>query len=180
MCKIKQYYSSEHEFNGFYQKIKMVLCPHCRQRGCLILHGYLYGYGDTDIVKRGHRIFCSNRNKRSGCGRTFSMLRSVFMKHFMIGAGVLSNFLDKILQGFSIAQAFRQLDMQISQSSIYHIFKRFKKRQPSIRTHLLRINDPPALEGIKDPVLQTIFHLKSVFKGCSVSQYQDYFQIPFL
>ncbi|MCK5543067.1 MAG: hypothetical protein KAI40_10275, partial [Desulfobacterales bacterium] len=59
--------------------LKIYACPHCNCCGCLILHGFLYGYDDTDFVRRGHRIFCSNRNLRSGCGRTFPMLKSRFI-----------------------------------------------------------------------------------------------------
>jgi hypothetical protein len=155
------------------------MCPHCRQRGYLILHGYLYGYGETDLVKRGHRIFCSNRNSRSGCGKTFSMLKSWFIKNFMVYAGILSAFLDKIRQGLCPAKAFRGLGT-MSKTSIYRIYHRFRHSQPRIRTLLKRIKDPPGLNSIKDPVVQTIVHLRSVFKNCIVSKFQQYFQTSFL
>ncbi len=176
-ASIKQYYSTEDEFEHSHANLKILMCPHCRQVGFLILHGYLYGYGDTDLIKRGHRIFCSNRNKRSGCGRTFSMLKSWFIKNFIICTRMLSSFLDRIWQGMPTARAFKEM---MHPSGAYRILKKFRHNQVRIRTLLTRIKDPPDLSCIKDPVLQTIAHLKTVFKGCMVSQFQQYFQIPFL
>lgn len=156
------------------------MCPHCYRRGFLILHGYLYGYGDTSLARRGHRIFCSNRKNRSGCGKTFSMLLAGFIKDFMICAGDLSAFLGRISQGLCPAKAFRCLETQMSRTSIYRILKRFRYNQARVRTLLTRIKDPPDLSRIKDPVIQTIAHLRVVFKGCMVSEFQQYFQTSFL
>ncbi len=158
----------------------MVPCPHCHKRGFLILHGYLYGYGETSLLKRGHRIFCSNRKNGSGCGRTFSMLLSRFIKNFMISARVLSGFLDRIRQGLCPAEAFRDLGTQMSKTSCYRILNKFRHNQSRIRTLLTRIKDPPGLSCIKNPVAQTITHLTAVFKGCMVSKFQQYFQSSFL
>ena len=177
---IKAYYSSQEEFKTFHSSLKQLLCPHCRKRGHLILHGFLYGYGDTDWVKRGHRIFCSNRNQRSGCGRTFSLLKTWFIKHLMISTRVMSAFLDNLCQGQCTAKAGRLPDNQMSKTSIYRIYHRFKHSQSRIRTLLKQVKDPPKLPGTKDPVIQTVLHLKSVFKGYFVSKYQRFFQVSLL
>jgi hypothetical protein len=81
----QRYYRTEEEFEGIRSRLKNNPCPHCRITGCLILHGYLYGYKEdtsSKKVKRGHRIFCNNRLNRKvkGCGRTFSILISGFIK----------------------------------------------------------------------------------------------------
>ena len=177
---IGQYYSTEDKFEQIHTSLKNTMCPHCFKTGFLILHGYLYGYGETNLVRRGHRIFCSNRNNRNGCGKTFSMLNSWFIKNFTICACFLSAFLKKIKKGLSTARAFIETGVKMNRTSSYRILKRFRCNQPRIRTLLTRIKDPPDLSGIKDPVLQTIAHLKAVFKGCMVSQFQHYFQTSFL
>lgn len=177
---IKACYSNEEEFKTFHSTLKHLLCPHCRQRGYLILHGFLYGYGDTDWIKRGHRIFCSNRNRKSGCGKTFSLLKTLFIRQFMISARVLSAFLDYLCQGLYPAKAGRISASQMSKTSVYRIYHRFRHSQNRIRTLLNQVKDPPDLPGTNDPVVQTILHLKSVFSGCFVSQFQRFFQVSFL
>ncbi len=173
---IRQFYSSEDEFEQIHTNLKNRMCPHCLKTGFLILHGYLYGYKNDDLVRRGHRIFCSNRNKRNGCGRTFSLLKSWFIKSFMICAGMLSSYLEKIMQGICPARAFAGM---MHPSGAYRILEKFRCSQPRIRTLLIRIKDPPDLT-VNDCVIQTIAHLKLVFKGCIVSQFQQHFQTSFL
>ncbi len=177
---IKACYSTKEEFKTFHSSLKQLLCPHCKKRGYLILHGFLYGYGDTDWVRRGHRIFCSNRNRKSGCGKTFSLLKTRYIKHLMISAKALSAFLDNLCQGLCPAKALELPDNQMSKSSVYRIYHRIRHNQSRIRTLLKQIKDPPKLPATKDPVVQTILHLKSVFKGCCVSKFQRFFQVSFL
>jgi hypothetical protein len=66
--------------------LKLTPCSHCRQTGALIGHGLLRGYAErsSDVVVRGRRIFCSNRDQRPGCGRTFSVLLSTVPSGFMV------------------------------------------------------------------------------------------------
>jgi hypothetical protein len=107
------------------------------------------------------------------------MLKSGFIKGFMISAGVLSGFLKNISQGLCHAKAFKDPGSQMHKTSALRLLNRFKHRQSHIRSLLTRINDPPDLIN-EDPVIQTIIHLRAVFKECMVSQFQQYFQVSFL
>jgi len=107
------------------------------------------------------------------------MLKSGFIKNFTILAGVLSDFLYRVSQGICPAMAFKDSGAVMHSSGAHRILKRFRDRQAHIRTLLTRINDPPDLTD-HDPVMQTIIHLRTVFKGCMVSQFQQYFQVSFL
>ena len=182
--KMKQFYKTEEEFQDTYSKLKLLMCPHCSVSGCLILHGYLYGYLENgmDRIKRGHRIFCSNRKRGIGCGRTFSILVSVFIKNFMISAHTLGCFLLKVTEGMSLAEAFRGSGTHMGQTSTYRLFRTFRYHQVRIRTLLTSLKDPPGLKHITDPAIGTILHLKTVFKqsSCPVSQFQYHFQTSFL
>jgi len=179
---VKQFYETEEEFNDYYVMLKLLLCPHCQVSGYLILHGFLYGYSETDSskIRRGHRIFCSNRQNKNGCGRTFSILVSAFIKNFMIAVNTLWCFLKKITEGLSLACAFRETGSQMEQTSPYRLFRKFKNNQVRIRTYLTGLKDPPGLKQIKDPAIQTILHLKSVFNHSPVCQFQHHFQTSFL
>lgn len=181
---MKRYYETEEEFKETHIELKFLICPHCRLIGFLILHGYLYGYAErgVDIIKRGHRIYCSNRGKKRGCGRTFSILISEFIKKFTISAQTLWCFLKKISEGVSTAFAFRETGSQMGKTSPYRLLRKFRYNQSRIRTYLTRVKDPPVYKNIKDSVIETIHHLKSVFQEspCPVSEFQHHFQASFL
>lgn len=179
------FYRSEEEFNAFHERLKLFACPYCNMRGFLILNGCIYGYTEdasSNMVKRGHRIFCSNRKKRQGCGRSFSMLKSGFIKHFIISAVTVWIFLSSIKQGLSLIKAFRKTGSSMGETAAYRILKRFRNSQARIRTFLTGAKDPPGLKHVKDPVIRTIIHLKSLFpqSPCPVSEFQHCFQTSFL
>ena len=181
---IKQFYKTEQQFNSFYSRLKLHICPCCNLAGFLILHGFLYGYSEQGTViriKRGHRIFCSNRDKKQGCGKTFSIMNSGFIKNCMISATSIWKFLNKIKNGRSLANAFRQSGSDMKESSIYRIFREFKRKQSRIRTFLTQIKDPPEITHTNNPAIQTICHLASVFEdnACPISQFQYDFQTSF-
>lgn len=180
---IPKYYKSEDDLNKFYYQLKQIQCPYCLLIGYLILHGYLRGYDETDFqnrIIRGRRIFCSNRNRRGGCGRTFSILKSFILKHFTLTAYTLWHFLDNLAKGMSKLAAFRETKIPSADSTIYWLYKLFCNSQSQIRTKLLQRTSSPLFEG--DHALQTISHLKKVFRNSEspVSAYQNHFQTSFL
>lgn len=183
--RIKQFYSCGEDFQRFYCQIKQIPCPHCKIIGSLILHGYLSGYEEQVYGKRtirGHRIFCSNRNRRTGCGKSFSLLISNILKGFNISANSFWRFLNNIAKGVSKIQALKKLNLSFSNSTAYRLFKKFSNRQSRIRTVLFRRCTPPKLSITVHPPIQTISHLKSAFKesSCPITAFQDFFQTPFL
>ena len=50
-------------------------CPHCKFVGHLIKHSKIYRRAKEkdETIHHGHRIFCSNRNNKIGCGRTIAL-----------------------------------------------------------------------------------------------------------
>ncbi len=67
---------SDEEWNARAERLKLMPCPHCKEVGALIRHGSLYGFDDSSPQRktvRARRVFCSNRQARPGCGRTFSV-----------------------------------------------------------------------------------------------------------
>ncbi len=183
----QRYYKTEEEFEGIRLGLKNNPCPYCKNTGCLILHGYLYGYTEdnsSEVVKRGHRILCNNRLKKKvrGCGRTFSILMACFIRNHIISALSVWGFLKNIKEETSLASSFRVSGGIISDTGIYRIIRKFKENQVRIRTLLMRIKGPPVLIRTKDSVIQTIEHLKSAFSGstCPVTEFQHHFQTTFL
>lgn len=180
----QRYYRTEEEFEGIRSRLKHDSCPHCMKRGCLILHGYLYGYtedNNAEVVRRGHRIFCSNRGKGKGCGRTFSILMVCFIRNHILTAISVWEFLKNIKEEISLAEGLRRSVSTISDTGIYRIIRRFKENQVRIRTLLMEVKAPPFLKHTKDSIIQTIAHLKSSFSDsrCPVTEFQHHFQVSF-
>lgn len=178
-----RFFKTQAQFQSFYTRLKLTLCPHCKLAGFLILHGYLYGYGEHDdsTIVRGRRIYCSNRHNKNGCGRTFCVLSASVLPKMVIGAQSLWRFLDNVKHGLCLARAFRAAGCTMAQSSIYRLFKMFSLNQMRIRTFLSGVKDPPAAEHVQCPLIQTILHLNSVFDTavCPITEFQYRFQAPF-
>ena len=76
MGEQRWFYRSDEEWTAIAERLKQTPCPHCKVVGTLIRHGCLYGFDESSPQRktvRARRIFCSNRNARPGCGRTFSV-----------------------------------------------------------------------------------------------------------
>jgi hypothetical protein len=183
---IPKYYQSHFELQEFYHRLKLYPCPHCKATGYLILHGFLYGYPESpssELIVRGRRFFCSNKHRRKGCGRTFSILEAVFIARFNIQSKTLWMFLVNLLGGMNIHEAFTNSARFLSPSSAYRIRKRFILHQSSLRTSLFQ-NLPlsKTYSCQTKPEFHTIELLRSIFPlpSCPVTEFQTSFQASFL
>ena len=183
---IPKYYNTEDDFKKIHQKLKLYMCPFCRLFGYLILHGYLKGYYETGTNQdflRGHRIFCSNRKKRGGCGKTVSILLANILKNFIITADTLWKFIRRLLEENRIAEILKGMPI-LTKSIGYRLKRLFCVNQTSIRTKLCIISSPPD-NKTDNPVIQTIQHLQHSFAAssqqllCPVSAFQLRFQSSF-
>lgn len=141
------------------------------------MHGFLYGYNENNNkhgMIRGKRIFCSNRNNRTGCGRTINIFKSYIIKYFTFTACTIWSFLNNIINGLNIFQAFKILNIKASASTPYRLFARFKEKQSELRSMLFRLTKPPDSSKYDNSVFQTIEHLIKAFKNCEcpVSAFQ--------
>lgn len=182
---IKRFYRDSDDLEGFCFQLKQFQCPHCHCCGFLILHGFLYGYSETsthDRIIRGRRFFCNNRGRQRGCGRTFSLLDSSFMRKFIILAGSFWAFLQAISCGRTKKQAFRDLHLSFSDTSIYRWYTAFSRRLSFLRTYITRILSDIQPADHRPPDLQTISCLNKAFSQDRnpISCFQDRFQVSFL
>ena len=163
--------SSQLEFEDLYAKLKITECPHCKTVGQLIKHGFLRGYdSEHQLGKtvRATRVFCSNRNRATGCGKTFSVWMADKIKHLFLSAESLWQFLSSAVSSGNKLQAFRKLNSGLSDSSAYHIWRRFRNSLSTIRTALLGLCEPPSIES-DCPAQLTLVHLQHAFKEHSLS-----------
>jgi hypothetical protein len=163
--------SSRKDVDDLLARLKLTPCPHCKIVGALIRHGFLRGYDQnhqrTKTV-RAARVFCSNRHRATGCGRTFSVWIADRIKHLYLSADSLWQFLSGAANPGNKLRAFRELDCGLSDSAPYHIWRRFLNAQSAIRTALAGLCEPPRMVSdcpVSDcPVRLTLAHLAQAFK----------------
>lgn len=158
--------SSRQEVEALHGKLKMTPCPHCKQVGSLIRHGFLRGYDQEHQrhkTVRATRVFCSNRNRSTGCGRTFSVWMADKIRRLFLGADSLWAFLTQAAASNNKLAAFRKLDSCLSDSAPYRIWKRFSQAQTTIRTALAGLCPPPKTAS-DNPAQLTLAHLQQAFQ----------------
>lgn len=158
--------SSRPEVEALHARLKTTPCPHCKKVGSLIRHGFLRGYDQEHQLHktmRATRIFCSNRNRSTGCGRTFSVWMADKIRRLFLGADSLWAFLTQAAAGNNKLAAFRKLDSGLSDSAPYRIWKRFVQAQATIRTALTGLCPAPRTES-ETPAQLTLAHLQEAFQ----------------
>ena len=177
------YVTSAAEFDKHKSTLKLAPCPHCRAVGFLNQHGYLKGHGDdvNDQIQRGWRIFCCDRNRRKGCGRTYSVLLAKYLRRRMVKSSHLWQLLSGIRQGLCTKAAWEKVASPFCLETGYRLRDAFTQAQTFIRSMLLRAAALPKLSAA-DPQLQVIEHLRTAFPGnaCPVAGFQIRFQAAFL
>jgi hypothetical protein len=172
------FYRNAEEWSAIAERLKQTPCPHCKVVGTLIRHGFLRGFDESNPqrkVVRARRIFCSNRNARHGCGRTFSVWLADKIRRLSLTTGSLWRFLQCAAAG-SIAAAIRVVaDCRRSDRTWQRIWKRFDLGQSKIRTALSAWRPPelPAKPSHR-PAAQVLAHLQAAFPDadCPIATFQ--------
>ena len=176
------YVTTQAEYDKLREELKERACPWCRAVGCLIGHGYLRGYGEaaTERVRRGWRVFCSNRGMKRGCGGTYAILLAHHLYRRLVSADRLWTFLRGILAGANIKSAWEAGATPFSLEAGYKLWASYLRSQSAIRVRLHSLTRP--VSSAVAPALQTIVHLNATFPqaACPVTAFQRWFQSPFL
>jgi hypothetical protein len=170
------FFRSAEEWSAIAERLKLTACPHCKVVGTLIRHGYLRGFDETNPRQktvRARRVFCSNRNARRGCGRTFSVWCADKIRRLSLTTGCLWKFLKRAAAG-SILAAIRAADCHLSDRTWQRIWQRFDQGQSKIRTALSGRCPPPELPAENRPAAQVLAHLQAVFPdaNCPIAAFQ--------
>lgn len=132
-------------------------------------------------MRRGQRVYCSQRGVRGGCGRTFSLFRAEVLPRHTITGALLWPWLVRLLAGFSLKATTERQRLPFALETGYRVHRRLRRGLDRVRTVLCRAQGPPASRQ-SDPLLQTVEHLQAVFRddACPVAAFQRQFQCPFL
>jgi hypothetical protein len=126
-------------------------------------------------------VFCSNRGRRGGCGKTFSIVLADVLPRHTLTASLVWRWLVKVLAGFSLKAAAEELRLPFALETVYRLGRQLRRQLDRLRARLCREQSPPASRQT-DPLLQTAEHLRAVFPGsaCPPADFQLRFQRPFL
>lgn len=84
-------------------------CLHCQQTQQLISHGFVHQKRVGALpVAIGKRVFCSNRNQRTGCGRTVRLYLDSPVRYLHYAAGIVEVFLLALIAGINTQRAYQQ------------------------------------------------------------------------
>lgn len=179
MGEPRWFYRTEPEWIAFAEGLKQLPCPHCKAVGTLIRHGFLYGFDESSSPRktlRARRIFCSNRNRRPGCGQTFSVWIADKIRRLSLTARSLWKFLQRAVAG-TLAAAIRGADLPRSDRTMQRLWKRFERGQSAIRTALsgrcLPPESPPQPSS-RPAAAQVLTHLQAAFPhaDCPIAAFQ--------
>ena len=163
------------------ERLKQTPCPHCQVFGSLIRHGFLRGFDENNLREtvRARRVFCSNRNARPGCGRTFSVWCADKIRRLSLTTGCLWRFLQRVAASCILA-AIHAADCHLSDRTWQRIWRRFDQGQSKIRTALSARCPPPELparlptQSPHRPATQVLAHLRAAFPDavCPIAAFQ--------
>ena len=179
MSDVRWFCRGEAEWAAIVERLKLTPCPHCRTVGTLIRHGVLTGFDDSSARKtvRARRIFCSNRHRRGGCGRTVSVWFADKIRRLSLTTRTVWTFLQRAVAG-SIAAAIRASKSSRSDRTLRRVWARFQRNQSAIRTALLSRGPPPdgSAASSRRPVAAQVFaHLSATFPhaDCPIAAFQQ-------
>ena len=177
MSDPRWFYRDDDEWNAIAERLKLTPCPHCKTIGTLNRHGSLVGYDDRSPPQktlRARRVFCSNRGRRPGCGRTFSIWLDRVIRRSSLSTPTLLAFL-KHAVSHGLAAAIRAAPCSRSPRTWQRIGKRFHLAQSRIRTALLNRGPPPELPASSRPAAQVLAHLHATFPHapCPIAAFQQ-------
>lgn len=177
MGEERWFYRGDEEWSGMAERLKQTPCPRCKVVGTLIRHGLLYGFDDSSRRRptpRARRIFCSNRQRRRGCGRTFSVWLADKIRRLGLTTRGLWCFLQRAVAA-GIRAAIRGSDGPLSDRTWWRLWKRFQRGQSKIRTALFGCCPPPELRTEDRPAAQVLAHLQAAFPDapCPIATFQQ-------
>jgi hypothetical protein len=104
---MKIYYPSVHAIQQQTLQLDHEQCSHCKQSQQLVSHGFIHRKRVGALPAAiGKRVFCSNRRRRTGCGRTVQLYLDSTLRYLHYAAGVVEAFLLALLAGMTIQRAY--------------------------------------------------------------------------
>lgn len=107
---MKIYHASLHAIQQQTMQLCHEQCNHCKQSHQLISHGFVYKKQAVAKPAQavGKRVFCSNRDGHTGCGRTIRLYLDTRVRYLHYAGCRVVAFVLLLMSGISVQQAYRQ------------------------------------------------------------------------
>jgi hypothetical protein len=119
------YYSDIETLHQKTMQLKEERCPHCQEAHQQVSHGFVYKKQVGGALQPiGKRIFCSNRHRRTGCGRTTQLYVASIIRYLHYLGTFMIAFIVAMMKGLSVAQAYHQVTRTESPRHAYRWMNR--------------------------------------------------------
>ena len=184
------YYPTLEAIHEQTMQLDVTQCPYCEQIHQLISHGFIYkkqpGLGvDPEAV--GKRVFCSNRNQRTGCGRTIQLYLNTTIRYLHHAGRTVMAFVLSLVAGVTIQNAYEQATGIAEPRHAYRWLNRLCAQLSTYRSlpHRPPLQQAALLSAANRPVrlvslLSTVKGLLERFGQPLWAGYQLQLQRPFL
>lgn len=186
---MQTYYPSLQAIHQQTLQLELEQCQHCRQTHQLVSHGFIRkkrNAGDPQAV--GKRVFCSNRLRRTGCGRTMQLYLDATLRYLHHAGSAVVAFVLSLLAGVSTAVAYMHATGADTPRHAYRWLLRLHAQISTYRSlfHQPLLEQPQA--GVivhphslhKSLLASTFTALLMRFKLPLCQAYQSQLQRPFL
>ncbi len=161
-------------------------CIYCFKSDQFVSHGFIYKQLSQTVTEEvGKRILCSNRNARSGCGRTFRLYIATQIPSLQYNAAHLFVFLSALLLHATVKQAYQKATGKFESRNAWRWLNKLTQRLTHYRCLVQRRIDTPSNEFNTrarrlQHLLPTLQQLFSMLNHCPCSDYQHLYQSKFM
>lgn len=162
-----------------------VSCTKCHQHDQFVSHGFVYkqlNHGQSQIV--GKRLFCANRRQKSGCGSTLRLYLVERIPLLVHSSLQLTTFLQALLLGNSIKQAYQTATETQDPRNAYRWIKKLTIQHVNYRAFAHQhgaqeVSKSKAAKAQTQDVLTVIAAIFSL-NQCACTYYQQQTQRAFI
>jgi hypothetical protein len=182
------YYESLFALEQHTRQLDRVPCRHCSQTAQLVSHGFVYKKrvgADPEAV--GKRVFCSNRKRRTGCGRTVRLYLEATLRRLHYAGAHMAAFVLALLAGATVRHAYGQATGAADPRHAWRWLNRLDAKLSDYRNLIHRPaldqteGPPPARRRLRIRLLTATLHaLRARFGPPLCAPYQRHTQRAFL
>ncbi len=129
-------------------------CSHCKQTQQLVSHGFIRKKRVGALPAAiGKRVFCSNRRRHTGCGRTVQLYLASTLRYLHFAAAALEAFLLALLAGMTIQCAYLKATRTAVPRNAYRWLNKLMAQLSAYRSllHQPRLSNEPKVTLHRNP-----------------------------
>lgn len=143
-----RFFSSTAEIFKFFESISILQCPHCMKSGFFKRHSKIYRIFNKSEFN-GQRLFCSDRGKNKGCGKTIPILLATYLPSTKFYVSYIWDFFKHYSCDKTIISSWEEAGYNAYVKSPYKFVQKIKQSFSKTKTLLSSICKPPVAQYSK-------------------------------